>query len=113
MKTHNTPAEIIRSQLAKATPVKLRSGEWGAKVQGQVREGDTVTITTRAGKSWEARVSRVVWHGGGVSICATGGRGGRGPGRRRGGCHTDGDCSSTCVGNHDCPCRDGGWFSCC
>jgi len=54
-----------------ATPMKLRDGSWGAKVQGTVRQGDTVTITTRGGKSWTAMVSRVVWSGDGVTICAT------------------------------------------
>jgi len=54
-----------------ATPQKLRSGEWGARVQGEVSEGDTVTIRTRSGKEWQARVTRVVWSGEGVSICAT------------------------------------------
>jgi hypothetical protein len=54
-----------------ATPTKLRSGAWGAKVAGTVRAGETVTITTRGGKSWQARVSKVVWTGDGVSIVAT------------------------------------------
>lgn len=73
-----------------ATPTKLRNGNWGARVRGKVREGDTVTITTKSGKSWEARVSKVVWTDGSVAICATEstdrpaqrpGRGGRGYGR--------------------------------
>lgn len=29
-----------------ASPAKLRSGEWGARVQGSVAVGDTITITT-------------------------------------------------------------------
>jgi len=54
-----------------ATPAKLKSGAWGARVEGAVNRGDTVTITTRAGKSWDARVTQVVWTGNGVSIVAT------------------------------------------
>lgn len=54
-----------------ATPSRLRSGAWGAKVAGQVQQGDVVTITTRSGKSWDAVVSRVLWTDGAVSICAT------------------------------------------
>lgn len=54
-----------------ATPVKLRSGAWGARVKDAVSEGDVVTITTRSGKSWDARVTRVVWRGDDVAICAT------------------------------------------
>jgi len=61
----------MNAHTTSATPAKLRSGAWGARVQGTVAEGDVVTITTRAGKSWQARVTRVVWTGEGVAICAT------------------------------------------
>lgn len=55
-----------------ASPAKLRDGSWGARVQSeQVSTGDLLTITTKAGKTWNARVTRVVWAGEGVSICAT------------------------------------------
>ncbi len=53
------------------SPTKLRNGTWGAMVKGSVREGETVTIRTKAGKEWTARVSKVVWTGNGVTICAT------------------------------------------
>ena len=54
-----------------ASPAKLKNGSWGARVQGSVSVGDTITITTRAGKSWDARVTKVVWSGEGVAVCAT------------------------------------------
>jgi hypothetical protein len=54
-----------------ATPAKLRSGAWGARVAGRASEGDLLTITTRAGKSWQATVAKVVWRGSGVTLCAT------------------------------------------
>ena len=54
-----------------ATPTKLRNGSWGATVTGTVRVGDNIQITTRAGKSWTATVSTIVWSGGGKSIVAT------------------------------------------
>jgi len=54
-----------------ASPAKLRSGAWGARVKGIASAGDVITITTRAGKSWDARVARVVWRGDGISLCAT------------------------------------------
>lgn len=54
-----------------ATPAKLKSGAWGARVAGHVHEGDTITMTTRSGKSWQATIARVLWTGDGVSICAT------------------------------------------
>ena len=53
-----------------ATPAKLKSGEWGARVAGEIKAGETVTITAKSGKSWTATISRVVWSGNGVSICS-------------------------------------------
>lgn len=57
--------------MTNATPAKLRDGSWGARIQGAVSVGDVVKITTKAGKSWEARVSSVVWSGEGVTLVAT------------------------------------------
>lgn len=57
--------------MTQATPYKLKSGAWGAKVQGTVRAGDTVEITARSGKSWTATVDTVVWSGSGVSLVTT------------------------------------------
>lgn len=56
---------------ATAKPYKLRSGAWGARVEGRVNTGDTITITTQGGKSWQARVERVVWTDGKIALCAT------------------------------------------
>ena len=36
-----------------------------------VTEGQILDIRTRAGKTWQARVTKVVWSGQGVSLCAT------------------------------------------
>ena len=55
-----------------AKPARLRSGEWGARVGTEdVGRGDVLVITTRAGKSWEAEVSRVVWSGDGQALVET------------------------------------------
>lgn len=55
-----------------ASPTKLRDGSWGARVRSQdVQVGAAVEITTAAGKSWTATVTRVLWRGDGVAICAT------------------------------------------
>lgn len=55
-----------------ATPLKLKNGDWGARVNSDsVQVGDIVRITTRGGKSWEAEVLKVIWSGNGISICAT------------------------------------------
>ena len=84
-----------------ATPYKLRSGDWGVRVRGTVRAGDTVTVRTRAGKTWTARIERVVWSGDGVALCATESRSRRSSGPRECGehhggrcCETGGNCSS-------------------
>lgn len=107
---------------ATATPTKLRSGDWGARVTGSVKIGEVVTIETKSGKRWDARVVRVVWTDGKVSLCATeslepkpGARtwdpdAFNGRGRARGGmrrsCRSDGNCSSIgsgkSCGGHDC-----------
>jgi len=54
-----------------ASPAKLRNGSWGARVQGTVSPGDVVTIRTKGGKTWDARVTSVVWAGEGVTLVAT------------------------------------------
>lgn len=61
----------MTATITKATPAKLRNGNWGARVSGSVREGDSIEITTKAGKSWMATVAKVVWSGNGISIVAT------------------------------------------
>lgn len=53
-----------------ATPAKLKSGEWGARVAGTAKPGERLTIKSKTGKSWNAIVERVVWSGNGVSLCA-------------------------------------------
>lgn len=94
-----------------ATPTKLRSGNWGATVKGAtVTEGDIVQITTRAGKTWAAAVTKVVWSGNGATIVATESLDRRPtPARntsRRSACPTDGNCSSfgdgRSCGAYDC-----------
>lgn len=76
--------------MTQAIPTKLRNGDWGAKVQGIVRDGDEIRIPTKAGKEWTATVARVLWTGNDISIVATMNR----PRNHRHG------------GNHECDC---GW----
>ena len=61
----------MKEQQLTASPIRLRSGEWGARVQGSAVEGASIKVTTRAGKSWQAFVSRVVWSGSGITIVST------------------------------------------
>lgn len=95
----------------KASPYKLRSGEWGARVYGAPQEGQTILITAKSGKSWNARVKTVLWKDQKASLVALEPR----ESRRRSGssCHTDGNCSSLCPMSSACPCYHGGWFDCC
>jgi hypothetical protein len=72
----------MEADMATASPMKLKSGEWGARVQGAARQGDIITIVTKAGKTWQARVERVLWTGDGVAICATSSLDRSGPSRR-------------------------------
>lgn len=56
-----------------ATPAKLKTGAWGARVAGTpVQVGDHITVTSQAGKTWSATVLQVVWQGSGVTLVATG-----------------------------------------
>jgi len=61
----------IKPKMITAAPTKLRNGEWGAKVSGSVKSGDSIRITTRSGKNWVCIVSHVLWSGDGVAIVAT------------------------------------------
>jgi hypothetical protein len=88
-----------------ATYTKLKSGDWGIRVQGIVRAGDKVTVRKKSGESKVETVEKVLWAGDGVSLCMIR-RAGliydddkfNGYGARRGGwrkaCVTGGNCSS-------------------
>ncbi len=55
-----------------ATPKKLNDGNWGALVKDStVRPGDTIQITTRAGKTWAATVTSVFSTSKWGTVCAT------------------------------------------
>ncbi len=69
---------MTTTQKIPASPKKLRSGAWGASAKtSDISVGDVVTITTRAGKTWDAEVTQVIWSGAcswsknGSSILAT------------------------------------------
>lgn len=92
-----------------ASPTKLRDGSWGARVPGVAQQGQAIHIQTRAGKSWDAEVSRVLWTGSDregqtVSLCST-----RTPQRSSGGysrsMHDSGYCGYPCpvTGRKCCP----------
>ena len=61
-----------QTQIIPAAPKKLVGGEWGAICQvPSIVEGDTIEITTRAGKHRTATVRQVIWRGPDAAIVAT------------------------------------------
>ncbi len=52
-----------------ATFTKLKSGEWGIRVVGTAKAGQTVTVTKKDGTSESKTVGKVIWTGNGVSLC--------------------------------------------
>jgi hypothetical protein len=54
----------------KATYTKLRSGEWGIRVEGNPKIGQTLTVIKKSGESRNETIAKIVWSGGGVSLCA-------------------------------------------
>lgn len=46
-----------------AKPKKLRDGSWGAVAEGVAEVGDTLTLITKSGKSWNTKVTKVIWSG--------------------------------------------------
>ena len=79
-----------------AKPAKLPSGQWGAAVlSDDVNTGDQVTITTRAGESWEAIVSQIISARADSALVST--RRDDGPEARRLGRTTSGYCGLRCA----------------
>ena len=61
----------MNDTIRKASPRKLRSGEWGVQADMEIEIGDIVQVTTRAGKTWQAQISRIDQFGPNYAICAT------------------------------------------
>jgi hypothetical protein len=60
-----------------ATYAKLKSGNWGVRVQGGTPAvGESVTVTKRDGTSKTETVAAVVYAGDGYTLCAIGSEGG-------------------------------------
>lgn len=97
-------------QTITATPAKLRNGTWGARVTDPVAVGQTITIKTKAGKTWQAKVTKIVWGGSDAALVATESAdrpAAKSTGKpRRKSCVTDGNCSSfgrgRSCGGYDC-----------
>ena len=57
-----------------ATYTKLRSGDWGIRVQGTVEAGAMIVVTKKSGEAKSETVAKVVWSGNGITLCAIGAR---------------------------------------
>jgi len=77
-----------------ASPAKLRDGTWGARADESITVGSLLTIQTRAGKTWTATVSAIVWTGNGVAICRTASAASTRPSASRRGTWTGCSCGS-------------------
>lgn len=54
----------------KASYTKLKSGAWGVRVEGKVVDGQSITVTKKDGTAKSETIEKVLWTGGGVSLCA-------------------------------------------
>lgn len=49
---------------------KLKSGEWGVRLEGSAQPGQIVNVMTKAGKVKPEKLGRLVWSGTGVQLYA-------------------------------------------
>ena len=71
MLNSQTTAEATRELLPQAVPVKINNGEWGARTDRLVHEGERIAIRARNGRAWTARVGRIVFRGHGYALVET------------------------------------------
>lgn len=53
-----------------ASYTKLKSGEWGIRVEGAARQGQQVTVKKKDGTTKTETVTQIVWSGNGITLCA-------------------------------------------
>ena len=53
-----------------ASYTKLRSGEWGVRVHGEVKPGDRLVVTTNSLKARTEEIDKVIWRGDDVAVCS-------------------------------------------
>lgn len=58
--------------MSTATYTKLKSGEWGIRIQGAATKGGQVTVTKKSGETKVETVDRVLWSGSGITLCTIG-----------------------------------------
>ncbi|MCI0488950.1 MAG: hypothetical protein L0229_20350 [Blastocatellia bacterium] len=99
-----------------ATYTKLKSGEWGIRVEGEnaAKKGDSVTVTKKDGSTKSETVKAVLWTGNGITLCAIAQRsnGGYRGGYSRSCSCSDGCCDRGCRCESHCNCRGGNVYDC-
>ena len=56
----------MSERMIKGSPAKLRNGGWGVRIKLEQKfdpSGHRVEITTKDGKSWVAKIDKVLWSG--------------------------------------------------
>lgn len=53
-----------------ASYTKLRSGDWGVRVTGDVKPGDRLMVTNRSMKARSEQIDKVIWRGDDVTLCS-------------------------------------------
>jgi hypothetical protein len=81
----------------KATWTKLRDGNWGLRVEGDVTCGDIVLVTKKNGQKTRESVDDIVWRGNGVTLATVGPKPKKTPAPMKP-VHV---CSEECDGEHD------------
>lgn len=51
------------------TFTKLKSGEWGLRVEGTAKPGDLVTVSKKDGSKESKMVGKIIWNGNGITLC--------------------------------------------
>jgi hypothetical protein len=99
-----------------ATYTKLRSGEWGVRVLGSARDGQTVGVVKKSGERKTETIARVLWSGRDsrtgeqVALCAIRRASSSLGSRHRAGdyeCRACGHAGDDCA-DMDCTCRECG-----
>ena len=64
--------EIPMNQQPPKSPsfAKLKSGDWGVRIEGSAQRGQIVNVVTKAGKISPTKLGNKVWEGGGVQLYA-------------------------------------------
>lgn len=78
-----------------ASYTKLKSGEWGVRIEGTAQQGQQVIVKKKDGTTKTETVTQIVWSGNGITLCAIGQtKAAYTPkaGKRRGGGDTSGRC---------------------